>query len=120
MAETLAYCRYFGFPAHSAMPRTFVAIHASLGRTIDLTRGEIRHHLRVSLRRLIDTDWRAEVSAGRLPITQAVGVAASTVALEAMVVPSAAEVGGRNLVIFPDNLLPASRLEILNPKRLGR
>src|SRR5262245_14020957 len=36
MAETLAHNRYYGFPIEEAMPRTFVAINATLTATLDL------------------------------------------------------------------------------------
>lgn len=118
MAEALANNRYFGIPIEDAMPRTFVAVETRLKAVIDLRSGSVRRRLQFSLARTLDVDWRKEVRAGREPITQSIGRAAAEVGVEAMIVPSAADPKGRNLLVFPENLEPGSTIRVLNPDRL--
>lgn len=114
MAETLAHCHYYGFPPQSAMPRTFVALEVQLARVIDLTAGAVRQRLRVSEQRMLEADWRREMAAGREPITQRLGRAGHATRLEGLLVRSAADRNGQNLLVFPDNLRARSRIEILD------
>lgn len=100
------------------MPRTFVAISASLQIVLDLRQGGIRQRLQVSERRILSEDWRKEVRDGRKPITQMIGQAAHGTDWEGLIVSSAAEPSGHNLMIFPENLRVGSKLELLHPDRL--
>ena len=118
LAETLAHNRYYSIPVQDAMPRTFVAISAKLQAVLDLRVGTTRQRLQVSLERILTVDWRKEVSAGREPITQALGRAASDVGLEGLIVPSAADPNGHNLLVFLKNLRAGSHSRVLAPERL--
>lgn len=118
MAETLAHNRYYAIPLQDAMPRTFVAIAINLQSVLDLRDGAVRQRLQVSLDRILTVDWRKEVHAGREPITQAIGRAASEVSLEGLIVPSAADPDGHNLLIFPANLQPGSEFTVLKAENL--
>lgn len=119
MSETLAHNRYYGIPLQDAMPRMFVAIATNLQTVLDLRDGAIRRRLQVSLDRILTMDWRKEVRAGREPITQAVGRAAAEVGLEGLLVPSAADAEGHNLIIFPTNLKYGGELRVLNAYSLS-
>lgn len=118
MAETLAHYRYYGIPVEDAMPRTFVAIKTKLAAIVDFRTGELRRRMQISLDRMLSLDWRSEVHAGREPITQMLGHAASDVGLEGMIVPSSAHLEGHNLIVFPQNLRRGSEIHILNPNGL--
>ncbi|WLD14127.1 RES family NAD+ phosphorylase [Planctellipticum variicoloris] len=120
MAETLAHYRYYAIGLEDAMPRTFVAIDARLQAVLDLRLGTVRQRLQVSLDRILKVDWRKEVQAGREPITQVLGRAASDVGLEGLIVPSAASPDGQNLLVFPKNLQTGSELRVLSPERLAQ
>lgn len=96
------------------MPRTFVAFDFDLLSLLDLTDGAIRRSLGISEKRLLSCDWRAEMWAHRVPITQQFGRAVYLAGLEAILVNSAADLCGRNLVIFVDNLKHGSFLKILS------
>jgi len=119
LEETLAHSHYYSLPLNTSMPRTFVAIEFSLTAVFDITVGKLRQSLGISEKRLLDCDWRAEVDAGRTPITQAVGDAAFQAGLEAILVRSAADSSGTNLVVFTSNLDASSALKIVSPDRLG-
>ncbi len=112
MAETLAVCHYYGLPAEAAMPRTFVAIEVRLRRVLDLTDGTVRRRLGVSIRRILETDWRQENDAGREALTQAIGLAAAGAGLEAIRVVSAQVQNGENLIVFPAGLHKTSQLRV--------
>jgi RES domain-containing protein len=119
MAEALAQYRYFGLPLHAAMPRMFLAIEARLRTVLDLTAGEVRRRLRVSADAMTNIDWRKQVAAGVEPITRRLGEAASGTGLEGLLVPSAAERNGVNLLVFPGNLTRESSLNVANPDKLA-
>jgi RES domain-containing protein len=118
MAETLAHNRYYGIPIEDAMPRTFVGIEASLQAVLDFRLGFVRQRIQVSLERILTVDWREEVRAGRQPITQTIGRAASEIALEGLIVPSAADPSGQNLLVFPHNCRSDTTMRVLYPERL--
>jgi RES domain-containing protein len=118
MAESLAHHRYYGISVKDAMPRTFVAIDANLQTVLDLRLGSVRQRLQVSLDRILAVDWRKEVRAGREPITQTLGRAASDVGLEGLIVPSAVDPSGHNLLVFPNNLQGSGAIRVSNSDRL--
>lgn len=119
MAESLAQSRYFGIPVYSAMPRVFVAIEMKLKRVVDLRESHVRQRLHVSNDTMTTIDWRKEVNAGHLPITQAIGQAAFEAGVEGLIVPSAAKPEGFNVLVFPENLKKRSRIQVLNADSLG-
>lgn len=104
LAETTESLRRAGIPPEFALPRVFVALRVRLPRVLHLTDGALRRRLRVSRRRMVQTNWRREQDAGREALTQALGRAAFVVGLEGLVVPSAATRRGENLVAFPGRL----------------
>jgi RES domain-containing protein len=118
MAEALAYNRYYGLPIEDAMPRTFVAVRARLKMVLDLRNGAVRRRLQLSETRILTLDWRRELREGREPVTQRLGRAAHAGRWEGLIVPSAADQTGHNLLIFPDRLASESALGLVNPDRL--
>lgn len=104
MAEALARVRGEGLPDHIAMPRLFFALHVRLERTIDLADSEHLRALSTSRRELESCDWRRDQEAGREALTQSIGRAAFQAGLDGILVPSAGNPGGLNLVILPGNL----------------
>lgn len=118
LEETLAHARYYGLPINTSMPRIFVAIRIELSQVLDLTLGNYRRTLRISEKRMLECDWRAECALGREPITQQIGRLAAVAGLEAILVRSSADDSGFNLVVFPDNLHKTSRIAVVSPDRL--
>lgn len=118
MKETLAQARYYGWSEHDVMPRTFVAVSFNLKRVLNLTDGDVRRKLAVSKKRIIETDWRAEMNAGKVPLTQLLGQAAAEIGLEGLLAPSAAEPSGWNIVAFPHNFKTSKAVVVLAPDKL--
>jgi RES domain-containing protein len=114
LEESLAHCRYYELPLETITPRVFIAIRLRLQRILDLTQGEIRNALKISLRRLLEEPWREPQRQGQEALTQALGRVAYDGEGEGLLVPSAARRDGRNLVFFPANLLAGSWMEIIN------
>ena len=115
VAEALARARHYGIPDAEMMPRVVVALDARIAALVDLTDGSVRRTLRVSRRRLRAEPWRRAADAGREALTQAIGRSAFEAGLEALLVPSAADRAGSNLIVFPEALRPASRLAARAP-----
>ena len=120
MAETLAHYRYYAMPIEDAMHRTFVAIETHLNEVIDRRQGIVRQRIGISLNRILTVDWRKEVSAGNEPVTQRLGRAAYEINVEALIVPSAADPDGYNVLIFPDNLKSNSTIRLLHDDQLTK
>lgn len=112
LAESLAHVRYFNLPPGKALPRTLVALKFKAGRVLDLRDGKVRRALRLSENTIRHLDWRAENQSGRESITQAWGKAFADAGFEAVIVPSAVDSSGANVLVFPENLLPGSQFEV--------
>ncbi len=112
LAEALAQANYYNLPPARALPRVIVALQLDARRVLDLRLGEVRRTLRLSAATMQKTDWRAENQQGREAITQAWGRAFAAAGFEAVIVPSAADAAGANVLVFPDNLRAGSRFEV--------
>ena len=116
--ESLAHCRRYGLSLRTAMPKTMNAVAVQLHHVLDLTDGRLRQRLMLSERRILQEQWWLLAEAGQEALTQAVGRVAWELGLEGLVVPSAAQAGGKGLVYFPDRKCPHSVLTIINPDDL--
>lgn len=110
MKEALATFRYYGWALHDAMPRLFRALDVRLARVASLRRRGFRGHLSPWLKASLGEDWRVLQAAGRESTSQAIGRVAFKLGLEGLLVPSHAARAGTNLIAFPDNFLPGSRV----------
>jgi filamentous hemagglutinin len=118
-AEALSHHHYFDLPLETALPRVLVSIRVNLGRVLNLTEQRVARALGVSRARLTGEDWRASNVRGEEALTQAIGRLAWQAEWEGLLVPSAQDPGGVNLIIFPGNLVPpASYLLIINRDQL--
>ena len=91
----------------------FVTAEAKLKQVIDLRDGKNRQRLRIPESAILDTDWRKENRKGNEAITQAWGWALHESGVEGFIVPSSADQGGSNLIVFPGNLKRSSHLRVL-------
>lgn len=113
LAEALASTRYYGFPDAKSAPLVFVTAEAKLKQVIDLRDGKNRQRLRIPESAILDTDWRKENRNGKEAITQAWGWAFHESGVEGFIVPSSANRGGSNLIVFPGNLKRSAHLRVL-------
>ena len=112
LAEALANVRYYRLPAAKALPRVLVALRLTAKRVLDLRDGNARKTLGLSMKTITSLDWRAENRNGSEAVTQAWGRAFAAAGFEAVIVPSAADPGGGNMLVFPENLQPGSHFEV--------
>jgi RES domain-containing protein len=117
LAEVLAFHRHQGLPDAEALPLTFVSLRVDVQAVLDLTDGRVRRALTVSARRLTREPWRAIQNQGREAVTQALGRLARAAGFQGLLAPSAVRRGGKNLVLFPDQLSPGQPI-IVHGERL--
>jgi RES domain-containing protein len=88
---------------HIKAARVLVTLEVRLRRVLDLTGLEVQERLGLNSEEMRGVLWRVDQAGWHEALTQAVGRAAFGLGLEAIIVPSAPQVGGKNLVIFPTN-----------------
>jgi RES domain-containing protein len=98
-----------GIP-HRMAPRLMLSIDVDLTRIVDL-RSTIAHHSLGARIVALTAPWRRAQVTTRT-ITQEIGLAAHTLGLEGLLVPSAKNHAHFNLVVFPANLLRSSLIEV--------
>ena len=101
-------------PLRPARPTILFTVEATLQHVVDLTDAATCATLGVSTGDLVG-NWKEDLLAGRVPITQDLGAAARAADIEALIVPSARVNGAKNLAIIVDRLRSGSSLKI-NPK----
>lgn len=112
LAEALAHVNYYRLPLAKALPRVLVGLKLKVKRVMDLRDGKVRSALRLSEDTVKKLDWRAENQKGAEAVTQAWGGVFAAAGFEAVIVPSAADSGGSNVLVFPENLLPGSGFKV--------
>ncbi|CAN5734917.1 hypothetical protein BH11VER1_BH11VER1_08190 [soil metagenome] len=112
LGEALAHVNYYRLPLVKALPRVLVALRLKAKRVLDLRDGTVRKVLKLSEDTIRELDWRAENQKGIEAMTQAWGRAFAVAGFEAVIVPSAADIAGANVLVYPENLLPGSRFEV--------
>ncbi len=115
LEEALSRFREYGISVAEAMPRVLTALEVDVAALVDLTSPGARRTLRVSRRRMRSEPWRRAADEGREALTQAIGRGAFERGLEGLLVFSAPDPRGRNLVLFPERLQSASRLAVRAP-----
>ncbi|MCI0335473.1 MAG: RES family NAD+ phosphorylase [Planctomycetes bacterium] len=104
----------FGFSASAVRPRAFCGAEVSLQSVLDLTDKNICRAIGFTVAELVDEDWLAIQQESDESWTQAIGRGAYEAGFEGLLAPSARDrPGGINLVVFPKNLRPGSRIDII-------
>lgn len=103
----------FGFSPRSIRPRVIAGLKLELKTVLDLTDTHLCRSLGLKASELILEAWDTIQETGHESLTQAIGRAAYHAGFEGLLVPSAREKGGINIVVFPDKLARSSRVEIL-------
>jgi RES domain-containing protein len=107
-----------GFSLSAIRPRVTAGASIKLTAVFDVSARAVRRKIGFALMELLEEDWAAIQAAGDESWTQAIGRGCYENGFEALLVPSARNRNGKNLVIFPDRLRPASTLELLGPDDL--
>ena len=109
----------FGFPMTAIQPRVMAGGKASFGKVLDLTDPKVRSQIGFSLKELVDEDWESIQASGKESWTQAIGRGCLVAGFEAILVPSARNNKGKNIVIFTANLT-GKEISILAPDKLPK
>lgn len=117
-AEADAEATRLGWPPGSLVPKTRVTFNLNLQGVLDLTDANTLKALKVRKKDLITCDWAAEQAAGREALTQAVARAAFENSIEGLLVPSVRTPGGKNVVVFPPHMPPASTINPHDPGKI--
>ena len=120
VAESRATADYAHVPFPFTTPRLLVAIEFALQAVLDLTSSAIRKRLGLADEKFGKEDWRRVQDAGRESFTQAIGRAIFATRAEGFLVTSARVPGGVNVVYFPANHRPGSRVRVLESEKLDR
>ena len=108
----------YGLPLSGIRPRVLAGANTKLSAVFDLTSLAIRRNIGFTLQELLEEDWKGIQAAGEESWSQAIGRGCRAAGLEALLVPSARRRHGKNLVIFPDQLVLGSVLEPIAPHEL--
>ena len=112
LEEVLAYYRHQGLPEIEATPLAWIGFHVRAQAVLDLRDPAVRRKVGVPLRQIKEEPGRAIQNQGREALTQAIGRLARQAGFEGLLVPSARAAGGTNLVLFLEQLRPASVLDL--------
>lgn len=103
----------YGFAVADIRPRVMAGVKPNVGRLLDVTDARIRRRLGFRLDELLGEDWQAIQYGGEESWTQAIGRGALLSGFEGLLAQSARHRGGKNVVVFPKNLLPTSSVELM-------
>lgn len=109
IAELQRRAAQTGIGVNELLPRILLVVEADLQRVLDLTDEDTRRGWGLPSEGITSDDYQP---------CQEVGQAARRAGYEAVLFPSAARAGGRNLAIFTDRLRPGSALEVKEQKPL--
>lgn len=108
IAELHRLAQRQGLNVDDLAPRDLVSIRVSLSKVLDLTDKKILERVGISESDIVGNDASLCLEISRL---------ARTAGFEAILAPSATKKGAV-LVVFPDRLRPASRLEVVGKKKI--
>jgi RES domain-containing protein len=110
----------FGFPMTSIEPRVMAGVKVTIGKALDLTDPRVRAKLGMTLTSMLDEDWESIQASGEEARTQTIGRGCSLAGFEGMIVPSARNRKGKNVVILMANLAKDSEIRILGSDKLPK
>lgn len=119
-AEKAHSSRHSGIPPEQWLPAVIVLVQVKLTRVLDLTVTASRNRLGLTLEAMVAERPPAANESSYEATRHAIARAARQAGIEALIVPSARRLGGKNLAVFPDNLGKQSRLVIVNPESLPK
>lgn len=119
LKEARRVVRHFGIHKPRNQPRVLVELEASLENVADLTRLE-KHPLLPSIDELLGENWLQINERRAETLGQTFGRALFDLGFSGLLVPSARDRRGRNLIWFPKNLGGSERISIVGDQELER
>jgi len=108
----------YGFSAGVIKPRVIAGVSIRIDRVLNLTEKSIPRLLGITLEKILSEDWQAIQSNEKKSRSQMVGKGARNAGFEGLLVSSARHREGKNLVVFPENLLRSSKLSPMEERDL--
>jgi len=119
LKESRRVVRYFGIKKPQNQPRVLVELQANLERVADLTK--LDDHLSwPGIDELLTENWEQLNAGGKETLSQAFGRALFDLGFSGLLVPSARDRRGRNLIWFPENLRGNEKIRIIGRDELER
>jgi RES domain-containing protein len=109
---------HYGFPISNIRPRTTAGARVKLKKVLDITVPATLQKIGFKAKDLVIEDWRAIQLGGEESWTQSIGRGCFLAGFEGLIVPSARNPKGKNLVMFLSNFMKSSVLEILGKEDL--
>jgi len=103
----------YKLPLSSIRPRVMAGAEVVLSKVLDITDTSIQRELGFTREGLVSEDWRGIQAGGDESWTQAIGRGCVRSGFEGILVPSARNPKGMNIVLFPQNFTAASKLQII-------
>lgn len=103
----------YKLPLSSIRPRVMAGAEVVLSKVLDITDASIRRKLGFTREDLVNEDWRGIQAAGDESWTQTIGRGCVQSGFEGILVPSARNPKGKNIVLFPQNFTAACKLQII-------
>ena len=116
--EALGTHKHLQIEPIDRLPLVIVALQCKLQAVLDLTDASNLRRSRLSWRKIFDEDWEALQAVGLQSISQRIGRVVFEKNLEGLIVRSARFPREKNMVIFPERLLPRSIFQVLHVERL--
>jgi RES domain-containing protein len=117
-AEVNARLARYQFRPVSFQPHVTAGFTASLQAVLDLTNPAVLNALGLTSAGLTACPWLAIQNSGHEALTQACARAAFENTAEALLAPSAQNVGGKNLIVFPSNVRAGSSVAAMNASQI--
>lgn len=115
--ESKGHFSRYGLDATKPEPRILVSLELRVGKMLNLFRFE-EFCDGFTLREMLNEDWETLNDRGAESLSQSLGRAAFGLGFEAILMPSARLKKGRNVVVFPENLLTTSHFAIVGEDKL--
>ncbi|QDT80941.1 RES domain protein [Gimesia maris] len=113
VSESYQTFNKFGFDKQSIRPRVIAGFEFKVKSLLDLTDASIRRKLGFSLTELLEEDWQAIQDQGEESWTQAIGRGAYRSGFQGLLVQSARDRQGQNVVIYPDSIVSPSYIKLI-------
>lgn len=115
--ESKGHFSRYGLDAAKPEPRVLVSLELRVDKLLDLFRFDALS-AGFTVQEMLDEDWETLNDRGAESLSQSLGRAAFSLGFEAILMPSARLKSGRNVVVFPENLLSSSHFAIVGEAKL--
>jgi RES domain-containing protein len=110
--------RRYAIPPEQWLPAVIVLVEVKLARVLDLTLPATRNQFGITPEAMVAERLASSGKSSHETARHAIARAARRAGIEALIVPSARNPGGKNLAVFVENLGKSSSLLIVNPENL--